>query len=230
MVAVGSLIDDARQSRRSAKSEATRFSADVEVALCAIEEAHERWRESVEPLVQRALSDGTVAPDIDPEAVLAFTRTNSKALFGNLLTLPVGDGLLYVQPLYTLRESGEGTYPVLRYVLVSFGKDVGYGPTLASALNDVLGITDGDEPFGDPGDPAEPGVGADVWQSSCSSRHWPRIRSSACCSARKRRRRHGWRIRPSCGSSTPVRKPCATRWASRRRFRSSSWNTSTVCR
>ncbi len=92
------------------------------------------------------------------DALLAFTRTNSKALFGNLLTLPVGDGLLYVQPLYTLRESGEGTYPVLRYVLVSFGKDVGYGPTLASALNDVLGITDGDEPFGDPGDPAEPGV------------------------------------------------------------------------
>ena len=63
-----------------------------------------------------------------------------------------------MQPLYTLRESGEGTYPVLRYVLVSFGKDVGYGPTLASALNDVLGITDGDEPFGDPDDPAEPGV------------------------------------------------------------------------
>ena len=92
------------------------------------------------------------------DALLAFTRTNSKALFGNLLTLPVGDGLLYVQPLYTLRESGEGTYPVLRYVLVSFGKDVGYGPTLASALNDVLGITDGDEQFGDPDDPAEPGV------------------------------------------------------------------------
>jgi uncharacterized membrane protein (UPF0182 family) len=91
------------------------------------------------------------------DALLAFTRTNSKALFGNLLTLPVGDGLLYVQPLYTLRESGEGTYPVLRYVLVSFGKDVGYGPTLASALDDVLGVTDGEDSIADPDDPAEPG-------------------------------------------------------------------------
>ena len=42
------------------------------------------------------------------DRLLAFTRTNSKALFGNLLTLPVGDGLLYVQPLYTLRQDGEG--------------------------------------------------------------------------------------------------------------------------
>ena len=41
-------------------------------------------------------------------ALLAFTRTNSKAVYGNLLTLPVGNGLLYVQPLYTLRQSGEG--------------------------------------------------------------------------------------------------------------------------
>jgi uncharacterized membrane protein (UPF0182 family) len=83
------------------------------------------------------------------DALLAFTRTNSKALFGNLLTLPVGDGLLYVQPLYTLRESGEGTYPVLRYVLVSFGKDVGFGPTLAAALDDVLGITGTDQSLSD---------------------------------------------------------------------------------
>ena len=89
-------------------------------------------------------------------ALLAFTRTNSKALFGNLLTLPVGDGLLYVQPLYTLRESGEGTYPVLRYVLVSFGKDVGFGPTLATALDDVLGVTGSDDSIAGPDEPSGP--------------------------------------------------------------------------
>lgn len=44
VVAVGSLLDDGRQFRRIAKSEARRFSADVEVALCAIEKAHERER------------------------------------------------------------------------------------------------------------------------------------------------------------------------------------------
>jgi uncharacterized membrane protein (UPF0182 family) len=85
------------------------------------------------------------------DKLLAFTRTNSKALFGNLLTLPAGDGLLYVQPLYTLRQAGEGRYPVLRYVLVSFGEDVGIGSTLTAALDDVLGITT-------PEDSVEPGT------------------------------------------------------------------------
>ena len=38
-------------------------------------------------------------------------RANAKALYGNLLTLPVGDGLLYVQPLYTQRSRVEGALP-----------------------------------------------------------------------------------------------------------------------
>lgn len=60
--------------------EAVRLEAHVaarrepEVAR-ALEEAQECWRQSIEPLVQHALADGTVAPDMDPEAVLAFTRT-----------------------------------------------------------------------------------------------------------------------------------------------------------
>lgn len=65
--------------------EAVRLEAHVaarrepEVAR-ALEEARDRWRESLEPLVQRALADGTVAPDIDPEAVLSFLRTLSLGL------------------------------------------------------------------------------------------------------------------------------------------------------
>jgi len=92
------------------------------------------------------------------DARLAFTRTNSEVIDGNLLTLPVGDGLLYVQPLYTRREAGEGRYPVLRYVLVSFGKEVGFGPTLTAALDNVLGKIDpNNEPVAEPG--TEPPAG-----------------------------------------------------------------------
>jgi len=43
-------------------------------------------------------------------------------------------------------------------VLVSFGKEVGYGPTLTAALDDVLGVTGGDSI----GEPIEPGGGPAV--------------------------------------------------------------------
>jgi uncharacterized membrane protein (UPF0182 family) len=72
--------------------------------------------------------------------LVAFTKANSRAVYGNLLTLPVGDGLLYVQPLYAQRKTGAALYPALRYVLVSFGEQVGIGTTLEGALSDVLGI------------------------------------------------------------------------------------------
>ncbi len=78
------------------------------------------------------------------QQLLAFKRSGVKATYGNLLTLPVGSGLLYVQPLYTLREGGAGNYPGLTYVLVSFGKEVGIGPTLSGALGDLLSRVSGD--------------------------------------------------------------------------------------
>jgi uncharacterized protein len=73
--------------------------------------------------------------------LLPFTRTNATAEYGNLLTLPVGGGLLYVQPLYVKQESGSATYPVLRFVLVAQGNRTGIGGTLEEAVYDLLGIT-----------------------------------------------------------------------------------------
>ncbi len=78
------------------------------------------------------------------QQLLAFKRADVTARYGNLLTLPVGSGLLYVQPLYTVRQGGSGNYPGLTFVLVSFGKEVGIGPTLSAALGDVLSRTSGD--------------------------------------------------------------------------------------
>ena len=63
------------------------------------------------------------------------------ATFGNLLTLPVGGGLLYVTPVYTQRQGSTGSYPALRFVVVRFGQEVGIGDTLEEALNQVF---DGD--------------------------------------------------------------------------------------
>ena len=79
------------------------------------------------------------------QQLLAFKRADVSARYGNLLTLPVGNGLLYVQPLYTIREGGAGNFPGLTFVLVSFGREVGIGPTLSAALGDVLSRSTGAE-------------------------------------------------------------------------------------
>ena len=62
----------------------------------------------------------------------------SSTINGNLLTLPIGGGLLYVQPVY-IQSTGSTQFPLLQRVLVAFGNDVGFGETLDEALDDVFG-------------------------------------------------------------------------------------------
>src|SRR4029079_1080780 len=55
--------------------------------------------------------------------------------YGNLLTVPVGDELMYVEPIYaSLSTASESTFPILRYVLVSYRGGVGIDTTLTNAL------------------------------------------------------------------------------------------------
>jgi uncharacterized membrane protein (UPF0182 family) len=91
------------------------------------------------------------------EVLLPFRQAQgASASFGNLLTLPVGDGLLYVQPVYTQRQAGAGNYPVLSYVLASFGDKVGFGSNLSEALDVVLGADSGISDENEPGTPEPP--------------------------------------------------------------------------
>jgi uncharacterized membrane protein (UPF0182 family) len=67
----------------------------------------------------------------------------SDVVLGNLLTLPVGGGLLYVQPVYVRATSNTAAYPLLQKVLVSFGDQIGYDDTLKGALDQVFGGNSG---------------------------------------------------------------------------------------
>ncbi|NRQ37811.1 COG1615 family transporter [Nonomuraea sp. NN258] len=64
----------------------------------------------------------------------------TEVLYGNLLTLPFGGGLIYVEPVYVQpKAETSGKFPSLRKVLVMFGDKVGFGDTLESALQQVFG-------------------------------------------------------------------------------------------
>jgi uncharacterized membrane protein (UPF0182 family) len=72
------------------------------------------------------------------DALFRFRRqNNSEVNFGNLLTLPLKGGLLYVQPVY-VQANGDVGYPTLQQVLVAYGSDVAAAPTLAEALRSLL--------------------------------------------------------------------------------------------
>ena len=87
------------------------------------------------------------------QALLPYTTGDADRVPGNLLTLPVGDTFMYVQPVYTRRD-GESNFPILRFVLVSYEGRVGIGTTLREAIADSLGAADGDGEE-DPGGPTE---------------------------------------------------------------------------
>jgi uncharacterized protein len=87
------------------------------------------------------------------DALFKFSSGGTTPVYGNLLTLPVDGKLLYVQPVYTVRNS-EASYPILNSVITSFGGTdgrVGFGPSLPAAVADLLGSPPPTNPTNNPG-------------------------------------------------------------------------------
>ena len=103
--------------------------------------------------------------DSEVSRLLNILRQGStRVLNGNLLTLPVGGGLLYVQPVY-IQSTGETSFPLLQKILVAFGDQIAFEDTLDQALTSLFGSS-GLNPLPTPTDPdaepTEPGTEAPV--------------------------------------------------------------------
>jgi len=73
-------------------------------------------------------------------------RGGSTVTLGNMITIPVGGGLLYIEPVYvTASAAGStGSYPSLQRVFAFYsGHPVGFQPTLQAALAQVFIGTSG---------------------------------------------------------------------------------------
>jgi uncharacterized protein len=81
-------------------------------------------------------------PDIAQKITLLNSQ-GSSVKYGNLLTLPVGGGLLYIEPLYV--EAAGLPYPILQYVLVAFGDRVAFASSLTEALDTLFGAGAGSQ-------------------------------------------------------------------------------------
>jgi uncharacterized membrane protein (UPF0182 family) len=81
-----------------------------------------------EQLANTFSSNATISKDIS-----LLDSGGSQVIHGNLLTLPIGNSFLYVEPLY-VQASGSTGYPILQRVLVAYGDKIGYAGNLADAL------------------------------------------------------------------------------------------------
>ena len=86
-------------------------------------------------LVQSALVSD---PEVSQQIGLLSRNGQSTVEYGNLLTLPVAGGLLFVEPVYIERANQESSYPQLARVLAFYEGRVGFAATLAGALDQVL--------------------------------------------------------------------------------------------
>jgi uncharacterized membrane protein (UPF0182 family) len=109
-----------------------------------------------EQIQNRFVSSAEVSKELN-----LLRQSETDVRFGNLLTLPVGGGLLYVEPVYIERANRQATFPQLNRVLVAYGDRIGYDPTLRGALNQVFGAGAGDatvSPGQQTGVPGQSGV------------------------------------------------------------------------
>ncbi len=67
-----------------------------------------------------------------------FSNQSVAPIFGNLITLPMEGGFLYVEPVY-IQQKNQNSYPQLASVLVAYGSKIGFAPTLGEALKQVFG-------------------------------------------------------------------------------------------
>lgn len=72
-------------------------------------------------------------------AIKLLKGGDSDIEYGNLLTVPLDNGLLYVEPVYV--RGGGLKYPLLRKVLVTYEGKTAFENTLGEALDKVFGTT-----------------------------------------------------------------------------------------
>lgn len=93
------------------------------------------------PKERRVLGPQQVETKIDQDSVLAgqltiWDQKGSSVIRGNVLAIPIGDTLLYVEPIYL--QADTAAYPELRLVVVMHGDDMGYAETFQQALLNLI--------------------------------------------------------------------------------------------
>ncbi|MDJ0851050.1 MAG: UPF0182 family protein [Myxococcota bacterium] len=93
------------------------------------------------PKEKRVLGPQQVETKIDQDRFLSgqltlWDQRGSAVIRGNVLAIPIGDTLLYVEPIYLKAETA--AYPELRLVVLMHGDDLSYAETFEAALEGLF--------------------------------------------------------------------------------------------
>ncbi|MFJ9027985.1 UPF0182 family protein [Streptomyces sp. NPDC102274] len=109
---------------------------------------------------QQVQSELNGVPEV-AEFVRNLRGTDSDIEYGNLLTVPLDGGFLYIEPVYA--RGGSANYPLLKKVAVSYGGKPVFKDSLPEALNAVFGAESSPPPTTPPppGETTKPPVTGD---------------------------------------------------------------------
>ncbi len=78
-----------------------------------------------------------------------WDQKGSEVLRGNLLTIPIDDSLLYIEPIY-LQAVNEKSIPEMKRVIVAYKDKIAMEETLEGALEKIFGVKEPDIPTIEP--------------------------------------------------------------------------------
>jgi len=91
-------------------------------------------------IAQQKMENNTakVSEGLDVRGQLGLWAGSGGLVKGNLLSLPYGGGMLYVEPIY-LKSSGEKSFPQFQRVLLNFGDKVAFASDVNQGIAQLLG-------------------------------------------------------------------------------------------
>jgi hypothetical protein len=91
--------------------------------------------------------------DAIAEQFTLWDRAGSRVVHGNILVIPMGETLIYVQPIYLRAEDEARALPELRKVIVVVGNRIGFENTFEDSLEAVMR---GEAPVAEDEEPSAP--------------------------------------------------------------------------
>jgi uncharacterized protein len=121
--------------------------ANLSALLTGVVDASDNLRLELLELPREGVTPGPgqaqqrMVNDVDARSritLLAGQGGQAQVVYGNLLSLPYGGGMLYVEPVYLKSANVSNAFPLMRLVLVSYGSLVGFDTTLQGAINSLM--------------------------------------------------------------------------------------------